>query len=361
MSARIEFIHKGIVAPLTRLVPAAPPRFGEFDGGVYYADGGICSAGIHGKTHYENRPKPITGVGHLELIEGEHIFGGMLQEHFGHFLTESIGRSWALNRVCKKIDSIIFYHRVPGGSIPRFANELLNLIRPSVSIKLIQIPSVVELLAVPSHIEKNGVLYGHPEMRLVTQPLRNIIGRTIRKVYVSRSGLRANEGGFLFESEIDRRMESEGFEVIHPERMSLTEQFEIYNSAEYIVFAEGSALHLYAMVARPDQKIFIIWRRKVASHFLWQIMSFGGPSRIIGTPCIAYLLVPPTGEVHAKAVLDFRELGRQLYEEGFIKSQSWAQPRPEEVESEISEISKAANVKYDLRQPLPPVGSGSKR
>jgi hypothetical protein len=59
--------------------------------------------------------------------------------------------------------------------------------------------------------------------------------------------------------------EAHGYTIIRPETMSLSRQIIAYNAVEELVFAEGSALHLYAPVARPDQRVFVIWRRKCVS------------------------------------------------------------------------------------------------
>ncbi|MGE6162073.1 glycosyltransferase family 61 protein [Aeromonas salmonicida] len=341
----IEFLHNGRIAPLTSLTIGTPQATGSFDGGVYYSNNQICLRGLHGKTHYTNKPVAIT-QSDLYKLDGCHIFGGMLQEHFGHFLTESIGRIWAQGYLSPKFNSIAFYHRVPGGRIPGFVRDIMELLAPRLQINIIQRPTIVEELAVPTHVEKNGMLYGHSSMREAVSPLKSIKGGAAKRLYVSRSRLNLNDGGVLFETLVEKYLEAEGYQVIHPEKMTLREQVAAYNGADELIFAEGSALHLYALVARSTQRVFIIWRRKLADHFGWQISTFGGPTRVHGEPCIDTLFVPTNGEVCARALLDFDGLSRQLREGGFISNQRWDAPKASEVSHEIARVELATKRKY---------------
>ena len=333
----IELLRNARIAPLTALSVGSPQAPGRFDGGVYYQNNVVCQQGLHGKTHYTNKPASINAE-NLTIISGRHIFGGMLQEHFGHFLTESLGRVWAANYLSPDFKSIALYHRVPGGKVPSFVREIFQLLAPGLQIKIIQQPTVVEELAVPTQVEKHGVVYGHPVMQEAVLPLNKVRGDGAKRVYVSRSGLSLNDGGLLFETWVERHLENEGYWVIRPEKMSIREQFAAYNEAEDIVFAEGSALHLYALVARSSQRVFVIWRRKLATHFGWQIGTFGGSKTIYGMPCIKTLFVPPSGETCARALINFEDLCSQLKEAGFINGKDWIGPTVDEVKNEMSRV-----------------------
>ena len=341
----IEFLYNGRIAPLTSLHVGTPQAPGSFDGGVYYSNNDICLQGLHGKTHYTNKPIALTSS-EMPKLNGSHIFGGMLQEHFGHFLTESIGRIWALKHLSSKFNSIVFYHRVPNGRIPRFVREIMEVLAPNIQINIILQPTIIEELAVPTHIEKNGMLYGHSVMQEAVYPLKNIRSGTAKRLYISRSKLNLNDGGILFEELIENYLEAEGYVIIHPEKMTINEQIAAYNGAEELIFAEGSSLHLYSLVARPSQRIFIIWRRKIADHFGWQIGTFGGPKHVYGELCIDSLFVPPNGEVCARALLDFSDLSMQLYKNDFISSHLWIPLPRHEIEQEIGRLEIATKRRY---------------
>jgi hypothetical protein len=58
--------------------------------------------------------------------------------------------------------------------------------------------------------------------------------------------------------------------------MSVLEQLQFYVSAKKIIFFDGSAYHLFAMVAQATQDVFVIWRRKKHFGFDFQLISKTG-------------------------------------------------------------------------------------
>jgi hypothetical protein len=316
-SPSIEMLRDGRVAPLTFLDLAGKGRKGTFDGGAYYRDGEICPRGLQWKGSYENRPAKLEKDASCDRVEGTHLFCGMLQNgHFGHCMAESLSRLWAVRHLHRSFDSLVFYLRTPGRPIARFACEILDLVAPKTQVRIVAVPTEFEMLAVPDQLAmpKNGFIYGHQSNRDLFSPLRSPGGDGPRRVYVSRSRLKPQEGGVLLEAIIEDNLRREGYVVVHPQELSIKEQLAVYSSAEDLIFAEGSALHLYAFVARPDQRVFVIWRRKMSRTFDWQLRTFGGPPAQ-GTPCIEKLYVPDTdfaAIVRARALLDFGALKSQL-------------------------------------------------
>jgi hypothetical protein len=338
--AMIEILYKGHVAPLTRLDFARDEQPGKFDGGVYYYDGKICEAGRQTKGSYRNDPALYPESAPAEKISGNHIFGGMLQnEHFGHFISESLTRLWATQQLHKSFDSVVFYLRVPSQPIAKFALDMLASIIPGVKITVASRLTEYEILAVPKQLgdDRQGFIYGHPANRRLFAHLYDTPDGGPKKVYVSRSRLK-NEGGVLLESVIEENLRVEGYEIVHPQELSFAEQIKLYQTAENLIFSEGSALHLYAIFARPEQRSFVIWRRKKHGTFDWQLKSFGAqPTQ--GIPCIRTLWIPerePTVTVRGRAVLDFVSLRNQLQTAGFIRGTEWRIPITSEFESELS-------------------------
>lgn len=338
----ITFLYGGRVAPLTQLEVARPEQPGRFDGGVYDRNGRVCEAGLQIKSAYQNEPAPCPAGAPVQAIAGRHIFGGMLQnEHFGHFMAESLTRLWA-TRPLSGFDSVVFYLRNPQQPIAGFAQEMLTLLVPEVHLTVVSALTAFDLLAVPTQIgaRYGGFIYGHPAIREVVDGLPTADPSGPKKVYVSRSRLNAREGGLLLESVIEESLQAEGYAIAHPQEMSIRDQITLYRAADRIIFADGSALHLYALVARPDQQAFVIWRRKKNAGFDWQIQSFGGKPTA-GIPCIRTLWVPepdPTATVQAQAALDFTALRDQLTSSGFISGQTWKVPAPIEFEEGLERV-----------------------
>jgi hypothetical protein len=329
--ATIEFLRNGLVAPLTKLSPASSGKPGTFDGGVYYDDGSICQAGIQVKGAYTNQPLPYSSEATPKFIAGYHIFGGMLQNaHFGHFIAESLTRVWATRHLNPTYKSIVFYLRAKEYGIKSFVTDAFDTILPGISIIFADVLTSFENLAVPSQLgdDVQGFIYGYPENIALLEPLRVGSRSGARRIYVSRSRLKGHEGGILLESLIEKNLAKEGYEIIYPETMSISEQFAAYRSADDLIFAEGSAAHLYAMAARPGQRSFMIWRRRHHGSFEMQIKSFSGET-LLGLPSVRELWVPetqPHETVSGQAVLDFAALRDQLLSFGFISDASWELP-----------------------------------
>ena len=147
-----------------------------------------------------------------------------------------------------------------------------------------------------------------------------------RKIYVSRSLLSGNEGGFLGESYVEERLKDEGYVILHPQTLPIRHQFAAYAAADHLIFAEGSALHLYALIARPEQKVFIIRRRPMGIVFDWQLASFGARLPVGSSHIRGFHIAERDGIdlLRAQAQLDMTSLAAELHEEGFISKADWS-------------------------------------
>lgn len=354
-ASSIEILRDGIVAPLTKLDLVKAGTAGTFDGAVFHSDLTVCSRSLTIKNSYKNVPGKIAGPSSKQF--GKFIFGGMLQNtHFGHFAAESLGRIWAMRDLSAEFDAVVFFARIPGKPIPGYAMSLLKLIDPTRDFILVTEPTQFEVLAVPDQLvhERLGFVRGHPAVIEMCAPLTRIGEKGKRKLYVSRSKLKPYEGGFLLEDIIEKNLIREGYEIIHPQNMTIEEQLAAYNSAESLIFAEGSSLHLYTLVARSDQNAFVVWRRKMANTFQWQLSSFGGP-RLVGTPAIRKMQIPDIdygATVRAKAEIDFLLLKEQLIAGGFISGESWETPDDGDVLQDLSRFQAVVKAKY-IEHPAP--------
>ena len=235
--------------------------------------------------------------------------------------------------------------------LTRFASETLQLLLLGIKLKIVAKPTEFETLAVPRQIVHGGirVVSGDPLIRRAFAQLKSIGKAEARRIYVSRSRLSDTEGAILCETYIEQNLQRESYTIIHPEIMPIRDQLAAYNGASELVFAEGSALHLYALIARPDQRVFIVWRReKVHAAFPWQIATFCGQATY-GTPCVARIWVPRrdgTNLVRARASLNFVTLRAQMMETGFLSSGLWEIPSDAEIEEEL------ARLRETCREPL---------
>jgi hypothetical protein len=260
-----------------------------------------------------------------EQLSGRWLWGGTLFNHFGHFLTESTARLWALN---PEHDGIIFVPRK--GTSPDlnwYQTELLGLLVGNRPIRLIRTPMQVQNLDVPGQGVGLGRIAGG------TAVYRDFISRNFacdirpegpRNLFISRSGMSVKHGGFVGESILDSRMSAAGYTIFHPERHSIATQIARYRAARRIVGFDGSALHLLAMVARPDQEIAIILRRPAgkSSALRRQMAAFTGrPAHLVhALPDAIQMAV---GKKHSIKELDLLKIGQELCAQGFIDADQY--------------------------------------
>ena len=356
--ATIELIHNARVLPMTFVESPRQDALGRFDGSVRYSDGIICDLGTVKLAGCQHDPVPPVSFDAECLVPtaGHHVFGGLLNNvHFGHFITESLVRLWAFDNLAETFNSVVFYNYSIDKGVPDFVSDTLDILIPGISVTVLNYPAMFELLAVPEELKFGSYIYGHPLNRDMCKRLRlNSDQKDIRKkIYISRSRLNVGNGGLIYEELIDDYMRAEGYAVLYPEAMSVREQLEAYSSAEKLVFADGSAVHLYALVSQPTQNVFVIYRRGKYSVYDWQIRTFGGPP-VLGDSCIEEFWVPEKdpSSSFGKGVLNFAALSKQLFDAGFIAKHPWYGPNAEEVKARIAATMENMRLSY-IQVPVP--------
>ena len=350
--AAIELIQNAFVLPLTFVEPSQEGWPGRFDGSVHYSDRQVCDLAaiqVPGSLHEPASPAAFEHVSPI-MTAGQHVFGGLLNNvHFGHFITESIVRLWAINYLATSFDTVVFYKYAPAADLPEFVSDTLEILLPECRISILSAPASFERLAVPQELKQGSYFYGHPLNIEMCKRLRSFIGTSDvpKNVYISRSRLNIGNGGLIYEELIDDYMRSEGYTVLYPEAMPIRQQLEVYSNAEKLVFADGSAVHLYALVAHTSQSVFVIHRRGKYRVYDWQIGTLGGPS-VQGESHIEELWVPERDPSRSfgKGVLNFSSLSKEMFKAGFISSRAWENPTPAKIKDRLMAIMEERKLSY---------------
>lgn len=348
LSPKIIFHQNSIVYPISEF----DLQKRTFDGGVLTKEKQHCLLSVQKKSGYLN-------IGPNQQFEvkakksGFYLYGGMLQnEHFGHFLIESLTRLWPIPNI-SGIDGIAFILRSNNIKVARFVYDFFSLLLPNSSILIVKEVTEFERLCVPEQIciETQGVLINHSAFESLFLDFKNKIsahsaGQVYpKKIFVSRSRLTGNEGGILLESHLDNLLRDEGYYIMHPQELSIQEQLSFYLNAEKIIFSDGSAYHLYVLVSSKRQDIFVIWRRKKPFDFDNQLFTFIGKFSK-GKPALSGYFTPKN-ENHIssrqKAKLDYVELGKQLQKDNFIIGNNWHEPSEKLLNLEIKNIEIKTN------------------
>lgn len=281
---------------------------------------------------------------------GPTLFAGFAPEQFGHAILNSLGRLWALEQLPNDTKLYFISKKRPLRS--KYAIPLLN----ALSIKNIAVTSNVQLHFEELYTATNLFDEGFNSTTKVR--FRDwLIGRLppppktppSRKIYVTRSKLGPLVGRFACEENLEILLTQSGFEIFAPERHSLAEQLEVYRSAQTIVFAESSSLHLFALVKRPDQNTIVINRReKIPALILDQLELFDdNPVKYINS--IEEVYWPPVrADSRSLSVLNFSKLKEELIDVGVIKRDiSWDIPTHQDIQISLRNGLNDGQLLYD--------------
>ncbi|MDB6455121.1 glycosyltransferase family 61 protein [Falsirhodobacter sp. 20TX0035] len=283
-----------------------------------------------------------------QTLRGRHVWAGILFHHFGHFVTESVSRLWAVDN---SFDSLIFVPKDMGRPVfyrlAGYQQELLTRFGITCPITIVTEPTRVETLVVP------GQGFGLGDISLGTSRFRSFVrkaGQDVapageRKIYLSRSGLPKKTGSFVGETAVERSLAQEGYRIYHPERESITDQLAQYKAATHILGADGSAFHLAGFVAQPAQKVGVILRRSAADYknIVNQMTGMGVTTEVLDHVRANWLRpgkAKPDDRSYGE--LDSATLAQDLADRGFIdRPTDWLAPDPEDVEAELVEVGQA--------------------
>ncbi|KIN60705.1 DUF563 multi-domain protein [Sulfitobacter noctilucae] len=339
-TTQIETLEKAVVVPPTE------QNFVQ-KAGLLRSDGSYHSSGALWRNGRSLTIKPPMPEGELPLRKGTWLWGGVLWMHFGHFLVESTARLWALDHLKDKIDGILFIPKRPrnGEDVLQFQRDLVALLGTDAPVVCAAAPERVEKLIVP------GQGFGLGRMIEGTQEYRaaiaNRFGKDVKadgaeKLYISRSKLPAGRGNLIGESELEAKLAAEDYSIYHPEKHDIFHQIATYKAARQVIAAEGSALHMLAMVADPKTDIAMIVRRPsgATANLETHVRSFTGTAPVT----ITHLKRSwkPLGAAKPRmwmGELDMPAVQTALAQAGFIAKGSarWDPLDPKEVQERLGD------------------------
>ena len=301
--------------------------------GVLDSEGRYCPHGALWRKYRPLTTEPPLPETVAATLPGRWLWGGVLWAHFGHFLVESASRLWALAELEQPVDGILFIPKRPavGEMVRGFQTEFIHLMQPDLPIRVAAEPMRVEELVVP------GQGFGLGTITTGTQKYRDAIHRQFardvkpegpEKIYISRSQLGLGKGGLLGEERLEQLLMAEGYEIFHPQNHDITTQLARYKAAKRVIAADGSALHLFAMVGRPDQPVAMILRRQSSANNLLaqNVAAFCGSNPlVIGALRTEWVKADQQKSNRLSfGELNHAVLGRALGEAGFVREgQDW--------------------------------------
>ncbi len=203
----------------------------------------------------------------IKRLPGTWLFGGRFFPHFGHFLTETLSRLWALDHIDQPIEGVLFFptqNDCQESAAKMFA-QLSEILDVPIKYKICDEFYRVDRLIIPPQASGLGRLsLSSPDLRdfITTHMKRDLEPTGHDKIYISRSGQFNKVGrSFLGEARLEELLRAQGYIIFHPQDHSWGDQLRHYLSATHILGPDGSPFHMVNFTGRSDVNVGVIQRR----------------------------------------------------------------------------------------------------
>jgi len=260
---KVQIIKSGIILPL--ILPL------KNDARNSCGMGGVCDVNgifVAGHKTWKSQDGPGITVSRAYPIPSEInssketvVYGGLVYNHFGHFITECLSRMWWFleNPTCGYKFVFITPENHPDDS--RFLEYFLLLGLAKENIIVLRKPTRFDLIIIPDQS-----IYIHSGYKPNATKIYNVIRKNVpaagyEKVYFTRTKLHRPDA--VNEEYFESYFHSKGYEVIAPEKLSIEEQVAVMAGVKEYACVSGS-LHHHILFGRNGIKITVLNRSRSA-------------------------------------------------------------------------------------------------
>ena len=198
-------------------------------------------------------------------VAGRFIYGGMLMDHFGHFLLEAMARLWFIRAhpelpVLWHEIALPVPHSAWGGWLDHVW-RLLGLDRHRHHV--IRAPIRCEMTMVPRPGFTSSGL--HPLQAAALAVVREADRGAADRVWLSRDALPGQFGRLLGETALEARLAERGWKIVHPEAAGATAIARLFAGAATVAGFAGSAFHAVLLAEAPRARLRLLRRPSVAT------------------------------------------------------------------------------------------------
>lgn len=215
--------------------------------GLYEESGNFISCSgkrIYGSSEYsEGKKLERNDLTSLGKIDDPVIFGGYLRGHYGHFLIDEISRFWWIIEHKEWLDRKVVIC-INGEKLPSFYYETFQLMGIS-NICIVTENTILKEVLVPefSYVPEHYIcdLYQKTFWEIMKQVPDE---KECEKIYLSRRHFaRKHHSIEMGERVVEDIYKKNGYKIIYPEELSMTEQLSYYKSCKVLVSTNGSLAH----------------------------------------------------------------------------------------------------------------------
>lgn len=258
----VSEVENAVVLPLKKNFNEKGNSF--FQGGVVDAEGNFfdACAHIHSleneigslKTSYDFKEKDVISD------DGTVIYGGILFDHLGHFLTESTTRLWYAIEHAEQKYPIVFLKEMTRPFGPQIL-QFFDLLGLSGRVLCLDRPTRFKKVIVPSVSSIFAASYNDKFMSPFRTAAAAVKAETYEKIYLSRRKFKT--GIKIFgEDKLEKAFKTNGYKIIYPEKLTLKKQIAYIKGAKEIASVMGTATHL-SLFANKNTKNIVLERSEV--------------------------------------------------------------------------------------------------
>lgn len=247
----------------------------KYAGGIVAPDGkAIDTAQMHrkGGKRFGGFADPVA-VNPQQEIDEDVVYLGLLFNHYGRVLLESLARVWYLDRVDPSLKVVFNSANAAQSGYAPWLPAVLSLFGiPPDRILHVNAPTRLRRAIVPEPLFEQ-FYSAHVDM---VRPFREVAARVAGNVtpsaqplYLSRRRLTSRQRPVIGEAELEEVLRANGFRIAYPETMTIEDQVRLINSHADIVSSLGSAAHsiLFAL-QRPRVHLLASRDDIPANYFL---------------------------------------------------------------------------------------------
>ena len=255
---KVQEVPRGLILPVRRIPdPCLAPIY---EGGVMDAQGQFVAGSIRITRKNPGYIAVVRGyevqVEEIESSSEEVIFGGVVLDHFGHFLVESMSRLWyVLDNMGQGKKIVFISNGKPGRWMDAFL-ELLGIERDRYYI--LYRPVRFASVTVPEEsVHSWGYFYTKEYQHIYARLRGRVEPSPHKKIYLTHSAY----GGIVCcnEKYFEDYFSAKGFMVISPEKYSLQEQIAFLKGADEVACMVSTLSHL-VLFAKPHTKLIMLTR-----------------------------------------------------------------------------------------------------
>lgn len=234
-----------------------------FSGGGIIKENGefIKESTVHNGSHvpYEVNHNQV------EIVDERVVYFGMLIGVWGHCISDCIKRAWFINspEYIERFAKCKIIYTAQKDSLHKNFIDFLSLLGINIdTFYEITKPTIYSEVIIPDSsffLDDNGVEHFTKEYREVIEkikePFKSVTGIS-KKIYYSHRNVRGimNDMG---ERQIEKYLQNHGFEVVHPELLSVQEQLKLLAQCKVFISSDGSTSHNSIFLPEESEIIII--------------------------------------------------------------------------------------------------------